>query len=89
MEALGVIYVDVLLILNLFVNYFLFLGTACFLHRKPKRWRMILGAAAGSLSSLLIFVDSINFFLMTLIKLPLAALLVWIAMGYGLSLIHI
>ena len=83
MEALGVIYVDVLLILNLFVNYFLFLGTACFLHRKPKRWRMILGAAAGSLFSLLIFADSINFFLMTLIKLPLAALLVWIAMGYG------
>ncbi len=83
MEALGVIYLDVLLILNLFVNYFLFLGTVCFLHRKPKRWRLILGSAIGSLFSLLIFADSINFILMTLIKLPLAALLVWIALGYG------
>ncbi len=80
---MSVVYLDILLILNLFVNYFLLLGTTCFLHRKPKRWRLILASAVGSLFSLLIFADSIHFVFITLLKLPLAALLVLIAMGYG------
>ncbi len=78
----NVIYLDVLLVLNLFVNYFLFLGTAFFLHQKPKRWRMIVGAVLGSFSALLILVDGLPFWVMTLIKLPLAALLVLVAFGF-------
>lgn len=78
----NVIYLDVLIILNLFVNYFLFLGTSFFLHQRKKRWRMLLGAGVGSLFSLLIFADELSFFWMLLIKLPLAALLVWIAFGF-------
>jgi len=77
----NVIYLDVLLLLNLFVNYFLFLSAGFLLHQKPKRWRLIAGAAIGSLSSLLILFDGISDWIITLIKLPLAALLVWIAFG--------
>ena len=83
-----IIYVDVLIVLNLFVNYFLFLATGLFLHKKPKRYRMILGAALGSVFSLFIFFD-FPFWLVTAIKLPLAALLVLVAMGYGTFAVYI
>ena len=83
-----VIYLDVLLILNLFVNYFLFLGTARLLHAVPKRLRLLAGAAAGSLFSLLILVD-LPFWLTAAIKLPLAALLVLIAFGYRSRAVYI
>lgn len=85
----NVIYLDVLLLLNLFVNYFLFLGTAFLLHQKTKRWRLILGSAVGSLFSLLILFDSISYLLTVLIKLPLAALLVWIAFEFRSKALYI
>ncbi len=83
-----VIYLDVLLVLNLFVNYFLFLGTARFFHSKPKRLRLIAGAAVGSLFSFLILVD-IPFWLTVAIKLPLAALLVLIVFGFSSRTVYI
>ena len=51
----NVIYIDVLIVLNIFINYFLLLATTFFLHQKPKRWRLVVSAVVGSLFSLLIF----------------------------------
>lgn len=85
----NVIYIDVLIVLNIFINYFLLLATTFFLHQKPKRWRLVISAVVGSLFSLLIFFDNIPFLLITLIKLPLAAVLVLIAFGYHSKSLYI
>lgn len=85
----NVIYIDVLIVLNIFINYFLLLATTFFLHQKPKRWRLVVSAVVGSLFSLLIFFDNIRFLLITLIKLPLAAVLVLIAFGYHSKSLYI
>ncbi len=77
-----VIYLDVLLLLNLFVNYFLFLATAFLLHLSFRRLRLLIGSAVGSLFSLLILFDSLPYWVTVLIKLPLAALLVLISFGF-------
>ena len=78
----NVIYIDILLAVNLFVNYFLLLATGKFVTRPPKRWRMVVGAATGSLFSLLILFDSVGFILVLFFKLILAASLVLIAFGF-------
>lgn len=77
-----VIYLDVLLAVNLFVNYFLLLSVKLFFHSKVKRWRMILAAVIGSLFSLMIFLPDPGLLLTFLIKGILGVLLVWLCFGY-------
>ena len=43
-----VIYVDVLVAINLFVNYFLLLATAKFFSLSVKRYRILLASALGA-----------------------------------------
>jgi Sporulation factor SpoIIGA. len=74
-----VIYLDVLLCVNLFVTYFLLLSAAMLSHASGGRLRRALGALAGAVSSLLIFLPEINFLLLFAIKLLLGALLVLIS----------
>ena len=50
-----VIYADILVIINLIVDYFLLLATAKILRKNLSVWRLLLGAAVGGLSSLFIF----------------------------------
>jgi stage II sporulation protein GA (sporulation sigma-E factor processing peptidase) len=76
------IYIDVLIVLNIYVNYFLLRATAKFTHTLLKTWRCILAAVFGSLFSLLILAPDINFFLNLLIKLAAAALVVFAAFGF-------
>ena len=45
------VYVDVLLAVNLFVNYFLLLTVRGFLHIPCRRSRLLLGAAVGALGA--------------------------------------
>ena len=47
-----VIYVDVLIIVNLFVNYFLLLTTSKFLNLKLKLSRLILGEILGAMAAI-------------------------------------
>jgi len=74
-----VIYLDVLLCVNLFVTYFLLLSTAMLSHARGGRFRRVLGALCGAASSLLIFLPSMHFLLLFLVKLLLGALLVLIS----------
>ena len=48
------IYIDILVCLNVIVNYFLLLASGKFLSRPYKRWRILLGAFLGGLYSLYI-----------------------------------
>lgn len=53
------VYVDVLVVLNIFVNYFLLSGASLILRKHPKRIFLVLGAFLGGLYSLIIFLPDI------------------------------
>lgn len=75
------IYVDVLIILNIYVNYFLLRITGGITHSRLKRIRCIAASAYGSLFSLLILVPQIPYILQLAIKLIAAVSIVCIAFG--------
>ncbi|MDF2567479.1 MAG: sigma-E processing peptidase SpoIIGA [Oscillospiraceae bacterium] len=85
----NVIYIDVLIAVNLFVNYFLLLATSHFTSKKVKKKRLILGAFVGSLFSILILFDYIGYIFVLAIKLILACFLVLITFGFGSKWIFI
>lgn len=75
------IYVDVLIILNIYVNFFLLRMTSAFTHSPMKTSRCIISSAYGSIFSLLILVPRINGIIVTIIKLAAAVTIVMIAFG--------
>ena len=71
-----VIYIDVLLVVNLYINYFLVRGTSLMLRRKVSPQRVILASAVGAVGSLLILVPDLN---------PILCVLIKIALGIGIT----
>lgn len=51
------IYVDVLVLINVYIGYFLFISTKRLLNLKIKRWRLAISCILSGLSSLLILID--------------------------------
>lgn len=76
-----VIYIDVLLAINLFVNYFLLLSTSVLLHRETVRRRILLGALVGTSFSFMIFLPDFGFLFTFITKLILGALLTLLTFG--------
>lgn len=77
-----IIYLDILIVLNLFVDYFLLLSCGVILKTNLKRKRLIFSALVGSFSSLLILLPSFSVFVNFFIKIMVAVILVLIAFGY-------
>lgn len=75
------IYIDVLLLLNSYVNYFLLRGAAKLMHRALKSTRCILAAVIGSFFSLSILLPEMNLAVLLLFKLCSAWVMVRIAFG--------
>ena len=75
------IYLDVLIVLNIYVNFFLLRATARFTHTPLKTSRCVLSSVLGSLFSLTIFLPVSNFFITLLIKLAAAAVITAMAFG--------
>lgn len=75
------IYIDILIILNIYVNFFLLKATAKFTHTPLKISRCILSSAIGSLFSLTILLPSKSFLLSLLIKFIAAAVITSITFG--------
>ena len=73
------VYIDVLIGVNLFINYFLLLAVARFLHLPVRRGRMIAGAALGAFYALSIFLPELPSILALLIKLLMSATIIWAA----------
>lgn len=57
------VYADILILVNFTVDYFLLALTSRFLNKSPRLLRLILGAAAGGVFSLYIFLPQINSFI--------------------------
>ena len=77
-----IIYIDILLILNLFVDYFLLLSCSILLKFNIKKKRLIAGALVGSAFSLLILLPSLNVFLNLIVKILSGLILVLVTFGY-------
>jgi len=75
------IYVDVLIILNIYVNYFLIKATARITHTGLKTIRCVISSVVGSVFSLMILLPEIGFIANLAIKLFAAVLIVAIAFG--------
>lgn len=78
------VYVDVLLVLSGYVNYFLLRAAARLLHLAVRTPRCILGAAVGSLFSLTIFLPQLPLLLCVLLRLCAA----WFTVRLGFGRIH-
>ncbi|MEG1437496.1 MAG: sigma-E processing peptidase SpoIIGA [Oscillospiraceae bacterium] len=63
------VYIDILIVLNIFVNYFLLLETSFISNEKIKRLRLLLGSILGGVYSLILILPPLNTFLSILIKL--------------------
>ena len=76
------VYVDVLLVVNLFMNYALLLSTSLILKSAVSRWRLLLGAGVGSVCGLVIFLPVIPIALDVLMKFAISLLIVFCSFGY-------
>lgn len=74
------VYVDVLLLINTLVNYFMLLGVKLITGAQAKRYRLVLGAALGGISALSVFLNL--GFLVTLLKILTAALMILISFPF-------
>lgn len=71
-----VVYADVLMVTNLFVNYFLLSATKLLLRAQTSRKRLVLGALIGSVYALAIFLPSLPVFVTAFMNLAASALMV-------------
>lgn len=76
-----VIYIDVLIILNIYVGFFLFKGTARIINAAPSNWRYFWGSLLSGFYSVVILFDIDNFKLVVL-KLIMAASLTLVVFSF-------
>lgn len=77
-----IVYADVLVIVNLAVNYFLLLATAKILKITPKVLRLVLSAFVSAFSSLYIFLPQIAVFFEILFKIAICFISILIAFRF-------
>ena len=79
----GVIYADVLFLINVYITYALLMLTSLFLGLTPSRVRMLFAAVAGGVSSFIIFIPELSNALSGLIRLVLCQCFCIIAFSFG------
>lgn len=76
-----IVYADILILVNFIVDYFLLLLTSKFLHKNTRILRLLLGAAAGGVFSLYIFLPQVNFLLEMTVHILMCAIMCFITFG--------
>lgn len=87
--SVTVVYIDLLFLLNLTANYLLLLGAGRLSGTVLKRWRIGLGAAAGALYAVLLFVPSLEWMGSWPIKIASGILMALIAYGGERALLRV
>jgi len=77
-----VIYVDVLVAINIFVTYLLLAASVLFSAVQVKRWRLLVASLLGGVASLAIFLPPLHWSLFALMRIAIAALIVYVAFGF-------
>lgn len=75
------VYIDVLVILNLYINYFLIRSSALVMRRSVSAKRCLLAAAVGAAGSLVILLPELPFIVIALEKLVIGAFITFAAFG--------
>ncbi len=83
------VYVDVLLAINFFINYFIMLSTAKILRSKISRTRICLSAIFGAFSALSIFLPASGALLSCLLKFAISAVMVLIAFKWSCAKVFV
>ena len=78
-----VIYIDILLLLNFYITYFLIIGTCCFLHQRISALKRILGSLIGAASSLMIFLPPLPVTVNIVSKIIISFLITLASMGFN------
>ena len=78
-----VVYADVLVVINIIVNYFLLRASAAVISFDFKAWRFLVSSALGGAFSLIIFVDGLPAAALAAVKFLFLLLMVLAAFGYG------
>ena len=73
-----ILYVDILLAVNWWIDYLLLLGVQRLTGAESRRWRLPLGALVGAAAALTVFLPPLPAVLSLLVKLPAAAAMVLI-----------
>jgi len=73
------VYIDVLFIINLIINYFIALAVASLLQINCKRLRIFAGAVFGALYAVFIFFPELNFMYTAVSKLLASAVIIFIS----------
>ncbi len=81
MKHLKTIYIDVLVAVNIFIDFFLIICTRNFLHIKTPFYRLIIGSLIGGIFSLAALLPNISFIINILIDLFGASIIVFAAFG--------
>ena len=76
-----VIYIDVLVILNLYVTFFLIKATARLAHVPARGKRLAAGTALGGVSSLVILLPPLGGFLTILVKAAIGGVIAYVSFG--------
>ena len=76
-----VIYIDVLLTINLYINFLLTKSASLILRRKISAKRCVLAAVVGALGSLIILLPTLPFFVVVIFKIALGVLITFVAFG--------
>ncbi|MCQ4022642.1 MULTISPECIES: sigma-E processing peptidase SpoIIGA [unclassified Ruminococcus] len=78
-----VIYIDVLICLNLIINYFILVSVGRMLSRNVRQLRLIFGALFGAFCSLIILLPPMNSVISFAVKLIVSLLICLISFKYG------
>lgn len=76
------VYADVLIVLNILVDYFMLKATTVLLKRSPSLWRILLASALGGLSSLYIFLPQSFFITELAVRIVLCAAICFVCFGF-------
>ncbi len=77
-----VFYLDLILLLNLVIDYFILVATAKFLHLGYKKWRLMIASIFGAVYTLIFFIPKLSVFHLFISKFLLSIIMVIIAYGF-------
>ena len=76
-----IVYVDIIILINIFIDLLLIISLSIILKRNPKTYRIILSSLIGGISTILLFYINNNLLLL-IYKLITSIIMILISFGY-------
>ena len=73
------IYVDVVLIENLIMNYIILFATDIILKNKSKFWRLLLASLIGAIYTVISYISNLKIYSSMILKMILSIIIVYVA----------